>query len=61
MQLPEHIEFVDTPADIRDKYQYFTEANMHKLHAIGYSIPFHSLEEGVENYVSHYLMNNLYY
>jgi ADP-L-glycero-D-manno-heptose 6-epimerase len=61
MHLPEHIEFVDTPADIRDKYQYFTEANMHKLHAIGYSTPFHSLEEGVQDYVSHYLTNNLYY
>lgn len=49
------IEFVDTPADIRDKYQYFTEADMSKLHSIGYAVPFHSLEDGVEDYVSHYL------
>jgi ADP-L-glycero-D-manno-heptose 6-epimerase len=52
------IEFIDTPADIRDKYQYFTEANMKKLKKIGYSKPFHSLEEGTEDYVKNYLMNN---
>ncbi|GHM99338.1 ADP-L-glycero-D-manno-heptose-6-epimerase [Cytophagales bacterium WSM2-2] len=51
----EKIEFIDTPADIRDKYQYFTEANMQKLNAIGYSKPFHSLEEGTEDYVKNYL------
>lgn len=45
------IEYIDTPADIRDKYQYFTEADMHKLRAIGYSQPFSELEEGVKEYV----------
>lgn len=49
---PEHIEFVDTPADIRDKYQYFTEANMSKLRSIGYKREFTKLEEGVYDYVS---------
>jgi ADP-L-glycero-D-manno-heptose 6-epimerase len=53
----EDIEFIDTPADIRDKYQYFTEANMDKLKKIGYSKPFHSLEEGTEEYVRGYLVN----
>lgn len=48
---PELIEFVDTPADIRDKYQYFTEANMNKLKGIGYAKPFYSLEEGVRDYI----------
>jgi len=48
---PESIEFTDTPADIRDKYQYFTEANMSKLKSIGYPRPFHTLEEGVKEYV----------
>lgn len=48
---PEAIEFTDTPADIRDKYQYFTEANMSKLKSIGYPKPFHTLEEGVKEYV----------
>jgi ADP-L-glycero-D-manno-heptose 6-epimerase len=52
----EDIEFIDTPADIRDKYQYFTEANMEKLKKIGYSKPFHTLEEGTEDYVKNYLM-----
>ena len=51
----EDIEFIDTPADIRDKYQYFTEANMNKLKEIGYSKPFYSLEEGTEDYVKGYL------
>lgn len=57
----EEIEFIDTPADIRDKYQYFTEANMNKLHSIGYSKPFHSLEEGVADYVKNYLEGKKYY
>lgn len=57
----ESISFIDTPEDIRDKYQYFTQANMNKLISIGYSKPFTSLEEGVEDYVKNYLMTNLYY
>jgi ADP-L-glycero-D-manno-heptose 6-epimerase len=52
----EHISFVDTPADIRDKYQYYTEADMSKLKGIGYDAPFHTLEEGVADYVSQYLL-----
>ncbi len=52
----EDITFIDTPADIRDKYQYFTEADMSKLVAIGYDIPFTSLEQGVEDYVTNYLI-----
>ena len=60
MEKPEHIEFMDTPIDIRDKYQYFTEANMKKLKSIGYNTPFHTLEEGVEDYVKGYLMGNKY-
>ena len=55
LELPENIEFIDTPEDIRDKYQYFTEAKMNKLRAIGYSDPFTSLEEGVNAYVKNYL------
>ena len=42
--------------DIRDKYQYFTEAKMEKLKKIGYSKPFHTLEEGTVDYVQNYLM-----
>lgn len=50
------INFVDTPLDIRDKYQYFTEANMTKLKSIGYSTPFYSLEDGIDDYVKNYLV-----
>ena len=57
----EAISFVDTPADIRDKYQYFTEANMSKLKSIGYTKPFYTLEEGVADYVENYLLTNTYY
>jgi ADP-L-glycero-D-manno-heptose 6-epimerase len=56
MQKPADIRFIDTPSDIRDTYQYFTEANMTKLHSIGYSEPFYSLENGVKEYVQEYLM-----
>lgn len=54
------ISFIDTPADIRDKYQYFTQANMSKMHAIGYTKPFHTLEEGVGEYVKDYLSSGSY-
>lgn len=56
-----NIEFIDTPLDIRDKYQYFTQANMDKLKAAGYTKPFTSLEEGVADYVGNYLQVNGYY
>lgn len=55
------ISFIDTPIDIRDKYQYFTEANMQKMIAAGYDVPFHTLEEGVSDYVKNYLAPNRYY
>ena len=61
MDKPEDISFIPTPIDIRDKYQYFTEANMSKLLAIGYSKGFHTLEEGVSDYVANYLSTSKYY
>jgi ADP-L-glycero-D-manno-heptose 6-epimerase len=54
------ISFIDTPEDIRDKYQYFTEANMQKLIAQGYDVPFHTLEEGIDDYVKNYLSEGKY-
>lgn len=57
----ENISFIDTPEDIRDKYQYYTEADMSKLIASGYAIPFHTLEEGVADYVTNYLATETYY
>jgi ADP-L-glycero-D-manno-heptose 6-epimerase len=58
---PSCIEFIDTPLDIRDKYQYFTEANMQKLRAAGYIKPFYSLEAGIEEYVQGYLLDGHYF
>ncbi|MBL7962989.1 MAG: ADP-glyceromanno-heptose 6-epimerase [Flavobacteriales bacterium] len=52
----EHISFIDTPADIRDKYQYFTEARMGTMRGIGYARPFTPIEAGVEDYVKNYLL-----
>lgn len=56
-----NINYIDTPADIRDKYQYFTEANMNKLKSIGYDKPFYTLEEGVKEYVQNYLIPAKYW
>lgn len=61
LQKDVNIEFIDTPIDIRDKYQYFTEANMSKLIGQGYDTPFHTLEEGVKDYVENYLIPNKYF
>ena len=55
------IEFIDMPEDIRDKYQYFTEADMNKLKEAGYNEKFFSLENGVQDYVKKYLLRNEYY
>ncbi len=51
-----NISFIDTPEDIRDKYQYFTEATMRKVRRTGYIEPFYSLEDGVDDYVKRYLL-----
>ena len=50
------IEFVDMPEAIRDKYQYFTEANLARLRAAGYAAPVTSLEDAVSDYVGNYLV-----
>jgi hypothetical protein len=60
LDLPEHINFRDTPEDIRDKYQYFTEADMHKLLDAGFNKTFNSLEEGIDIYVNGFLKEHKY-
>ena len=60
MELDENIEYIDTPEDIRDKYQYFTLADVTKLRSIGYRKPFISLEEGIRDYVQNYLNSHGY-
>lgn len=57
LSAPPEIEFIPTPEDIRDKYQYFTEARMEKLKAIGYPGNFTPLEDGIKEYVTLYLEN----
>ena len=61
MKLEPRIEYVDTPTDIRDKYQYFTEADMHKLRRAGYNQKFYSLEDGISGYVKNFLLPHNYY
>jgi len=58
---PSNIDWIEIPTDIRDKYQYFTEADMTKLRSVGYTKPFYSLEDGVKDYVLNYLVPNKYY
>ena len=60
LEIEPKINFVDTPMDIRDKYQYFTEARMIKLLDAGYNQGFYSLEDGVRDYVVNYLEGNQY-
>lgn len=55
------IEFIDTPEDIRDTYQYFTEADISKLRRVGYTRPFVSLEEGVTDYTREFLIEQIVY
>ena len=55
---PHNIGFIDTPADIRDTYQYFTEADLKKLRSIGYERDMTSLEAGVTEYVQEYLLKD---
>ncbi len=55
MKVDEAISFIDTPEDIRDNYQYFTEADMGKLKGIGYKKDFMGLDEGVDQYIQQLL------
>lgn len=55
------ISYIPTPVDIRDKYQYFTEANMDKTRAVGFTQAFMTLEDAVHDYINHYLKSNKTY
>jgi ADP-L-glycero-D-manno-heptose 6-epimerase len=61
LAIPVNIQYVDMPGDIRETYQYFTEANITKLRTSGYTAPFHTIEEGVTDYVKNYLSQNRYF
>ncbi|MFH2141058.1 MAG: ADP-glyceromanno-heptose 6-epimerase [Bacteroidota bacterium] len=58
LQLSENIGYIDTPVDIREKYQYFTEAKMEKFRSTGYLKDFVSLEDGISTYINTYLSAN---
>ncbi len=53
---PTNIRYIDFPAKLKGKYQYFTEADMTKLHAAGYAEPPSELEDGIRDYVQNYLL-----
>ena len=56
-----NIEYLDTPADVRDSYQYFTQADTGKLRRTGYIEPFIALEQGVNDYFINYLAGDKYF
>ena len=58
LEMTPRIDFVDTPAEIRERYQYFTEASMGRLRDAGYQGQFTGLEEGVRRYVQDFLCND---
>ncbi len=57
---PVNIEYIDMPQNLREKYQYFTEANLTKLRKAGYSKTTNSLESGINDYVQSYLLKGQY-
>jgi ADP-L-glycero-D-manno-heptose 6-epimerase len=56
LEKPSRIEFIEMPETIREKYQYFTQASIEKLRAMGYQGPRFTLEEAVTDYVKNYLL-----
>lgn len=56
--IPTHVDYIDMPAELRPKYQYYTQANMKKLHNVGYTADFYTLEDGIKDYVQNYLCRN---
>jgi ADP-L-glycero-D-manno-heptose 6-epimerase len=60
MGIRPNIEYIDMPEDIRENYQYFTQAEMAKLREQGFIDPFISLEEGIDDYVKNFLFEKTY-
>jgi len=57
---PVNIEYMDMPEYLKEKYQYFTQAELGKIKSAGFNEPIHSLEDGVEDYVKNYLTKDIY-
>lgn len=60
MEIPVKIKYIEMPEDIRDKYQYFTQADLNKIKEAGYEKKITSLEDGIKDYIQNYLMKNVY-
>lgn len=56
--IPTYVDYIDMPAELRPKYQYYTQANMKKLYNVGYTENFYTLEDGIKDYVQNYLCRN---
>ena len=52
----EEINYIDMPAELRDRYQYYTEADISKLREAGYRDELYHLEEGIQDYLENYLL-----
>ena len=61
LEMDEKISYIPTPKDIRDKYQYYTKAEMQKVRNAGYLKPFYDLKSGAEEYVKEYLTKKAYF
>ena len=61
LNLPAQIEYIEMPPALRGHYQYFTEANVERVRALGYNTPFTSLEDGIADYVQNYLEKSAQY
>jgi len=61
LDLNPEIQYIDMPEDIRNTYQYYTQAEMQKIKTAGYNEKMFSLEEGVGDYIRNYLSKNEYY
>lgn len=57
LNIEPQINYVPTPIDIRDKYQYYTQATMNKISSAGYKNSFYTLEEAVDEYINDYLID----
>lgn len=61
MGVDPHIEYIDMPSTLKDKYQYFTQADTSKIVAAGYTTPVTSMEDAVKEYITQYLMQGYGY
>ena len=61
LEMPVNIKYIEMPDNLKDKYQYYTEANISKLRKIGYKKSFTTLESGIEDYVINYLKRGAFY